>query len=180
MELQVHIDQMYAMSDDRQTIQSARVLAGYTDDALVMDALCAAAVYTRSQRVRETLIALLKNNAAGACMRFADYAQFSVNSNRRKWALVNLSLMGCREAKEAVLCGLKDPAASVRKAAALSTGLYDDKAVQSAQERYFENHRFGLTLSFIGEGFAALRDKKDKFVEAQSTVKTPDVFLPKT
>lgn len=171
MERQDHIDQLYAMADGRQTIQSARALAGYTDDARVMDALCAAAIYTRSHRVREALISVLKNNPAGACMRFAKDAQFSANSSRRKWALVNLSLMGCREANDAVINGLKDADASVRRAAALSTGLYADKDMLSAQERYFENNRFGLTLSFISEGLAALRDGRDEFSAALAALK---------
>jgi HEAT repeat protein len=171
MERQAHIDQLYAMSDDRQTIQSARALAGYTDDARVMDALCSAAIYTKSQRVREVLISVLKNNPAGACMRFAEDAQFSANSGRRKWALVNLSLMGCRQANDAVINGLKDADASVRRAAALSTGLYADKKTLRAQERYFENNRFGLTIAFIGEGLAALIDGRDEFSAALVALK---------
>jgi HEAT repeat protein len=79
-----------------------------------------------------------------------------------------------------VISGLSDPDASVRKAAALNTGLYDDKDVLDAQERYFEKHRFGLTLSFIGDGIAALKTKSDRLDDAEYAIKAVDALRPNT
>jgi hypothetical protein len=79
-----------------------------------------------------------------------------------------------------VIGGLSDPDTSVRKAAALNTGLYDDKDVLDAQERYFEKHRFGLTLSFIGDGIAALKTKSDRLDDAEYAIKAVDVLRPNT
>ena len=162
MDQQLLIDQVLGLSSDHQTIQAARVLASCTDDSQVVDALCKAAVCTTRHEVREALLEVLKVNPADACKRFADVALWSPTPSCRKWALINLSLMGCNTAKNAVISGLHDPDASVRRAAAMSTGLYDDKDVLDEQERYFERHRFGLTLSFIGEGIATLKNKADR------------------
>ena len=156
MDLNKHIDQVIGLPDDHRTIYAARALAPFTDDRRVMEALCDAAVTTASQKVREALIEVLKVSPARACQRFSDFALWSGNPSRRKWALVNLSLMACRTAKNAVISGLSDPHASVRRAAAMSTGLYDEKDVLDAQERYWRRHRCSLTLAFIGEGIAAL------------------------
>lgn len=178
MDLQKHIHQLFGLSGDHQTIQAALALSSITDDLQVMDALCEAAVYTTSHKVREALIEVLKKNPAGACLRFSDYALWSENPSCRKWALVNLSLMGCREAKEAVMQGLSDPHPSVRRAAAMSTGLYDDKDVLNAQERYFESHRFGLTMSFLGDSAASLKTRKNDSKDSGYTVKTVDALWP--
>jgi HEAT repeat protein len=89
-------------------------------------------------------------------MRFSDYALWSKDPVARKHALMNLSLMGCRHAKDAVISGLYDPDASVRRAAAMSAGLYDDKGVHMALEHYFEKHRYDLTVSFVDGGLEYL------------------------
>lgn len=180
MDLQKHIDQVNGLSGDHLTIQAALVLASFTEDRQVMDALCEAAVSTPSHKVREALIDVLKNNPTGACKRFSDYALWSNNPSCRKWALVNLSLMACRAAKNAVISGLSDPDTSVRKAAAMSTGLYDDKDVLDAQERYFESHRFGLTLSFIGDGIAALKHQSERLDDTEYAVKAVDALRSNT
>lgn len=154
-----YLEKVIGPSDSREKIKAVRALAPFTDDLRVMEALCEAAVTTTSHRLREHLIEALKFNPAGACMRFAEEALWSPTPSRRQWALVNLSLLDCREASEAVIHGLNDPHASVRRAAAMSAGLYDDAEVLRALERYFEKHRFELTLSFIGAGVNALRKK---------------------
>jgi hypothetical protein len=156
MSLQEYLDQLIGPSTNQKKIGAAHCLAPFTHDSRVMDALCEAAVSTNSHKVRETLIDVLKTNSAGAGMRFSDDALWSKDPVVRKWALVNLSLLGCSDAKQAVINGLNDPDASVRKAAAMNAGLYADKDVHNELERYFENHRFGLTLSFISEGFKVI------------------------
>jgi hypothetical protein len=87
-------------------------------------------------------------------------------------------LLGSKTAKNAVISGLHDPDASVRRAAAMSTGLYDDKDVLDALERYFERHRFGLTLSFIGDGIAALKNNADHLDDDAYAGDAVDAFGP--
>jgi len=152
MELQPFINQLVNPADDTQAIEAARALETFTDDARVMDALCTAAVRTDNYKLRETLIEVLKTNPAGASIRFSDNALWSQNPTVRKWALVNLCLMRCRDAKDAVISGLYDVDASVRKAAAMNTGLYNDTDVQGALELYFANYQLDLTLSLIADG----------------------------
>ena len=82
---------------------------------------------------------------------------------------MNLNLMGCREAIDAVISGLYDPNASVRKAAAMSAGLYDDKNVQIALEHYFETHRFELTFAFIGDGMRSMSKRPECSDEKESS-----------
>lgn len=173
MNIQQHIDQLISPTDSLRKIEAARCLAPYTDDSHVMDMLCAEAVYTTSNSVREVLIDVLKTNPAGAYQRFSNEALWSKNPAVRKWALANLSLMGCREAKNAVISGLHDPDGSVRKAAALSTGLYMDTDMQNEFEHFFEKHRFDLALSFIADGLKAIRNgarRRDDDVETMTVL----------
>jgi hypothetical protein len=114
----------------------------------VLDLLCKNAVETRHYDIREALINLLKNNSEAANLRFIDYVLHSPDSGHRRWALVNLSLMECRTAKDAVLKGLRDPDIEVRMAAALNAGLYDDKEVLKALEHFFETSRFACVRNF--------------------------------
>ena len=156
MDLQQSLNQLMGLTDNHTKMETARRLKAYTDDSQVMNVLCTTAVYTDHHGLRETLLDVLKANSAGAYMRFSDYALWSKDPVARRHALVNLSLMGCQVAKDAVISGLYDPDASVRKAAALSAGLYDDQGVYMALEHYFEKHRFELTRSFIAEGFGVM------------------------
>ena len=156
MNLQPYIQQLVNLADADQAIDAARALAGATNNAEVMDALCLAAVRTDSHKLRETLIEVLETNSAGACVRFSNDALWSQNPTVRKWALVNLSLMRCRDAKDAVISGLYDVDAAVRMAAAINTGLYDDADVKAALDFYFEHHRLDLALSMITDGFGRL------------------------
>lgn len=119
-----------------------------TMDNSVLFSLCKNAVETKDYKFREALIEILKNNAEEACKCFSDYAIQSSNANQRRWALVNLSLMECRTAKEAVLHGLQDPVRKVRMAAALNAGLYDDQEVLAALQHFFTTNRFECVLGF--------------------------------
>ena len=47
--------------------------------------------------------------------------------------------MECRKVKDAVLAGLKDPADSIRIAAALNAGRYDDEKLLEALDDFFAN-----------------------------------------
>ncbi len=119
-----------------------------TIDSRVLDSLCKNAVETKDYEFRETLLDILKNNAEEAHKRFIDYAVHSPDPIQRRWALVNLSLMECRTAKEAVLNGLWDPDQEVRMAAAMNAGLYDDREVLAALEHFFATNRFACVRNF--------------------------------
>lgn len=159
MNLQRCLNQLLGPADHREKMDIARRLESFTDDSQVMDVLCTTAVYTDHHGLREVLLDVLKTNPTGATVRFSDYALWSKDPLTRRHALINLSLMGCREAKNAVISGLCDPDASVRKAAAMNAGLYDDQSMHMALDHYFEKHRFELTLSFIEDGFDALSNR---------------------
>ena len=183
MDVQRCIDAMLDHPNSRQTVDAVRSLASYTHESRVMDALCEVAVVTDNIHVREASIEALKSNPAGAQLRFSDIALWSDNPIARKWALVDLSLMGCCDAKDAVISGLYDPDAAVRKAAAMSAGLYTDADVLNALEHYFESHRFSLTLTFLEEGVRAVRgrtrpveidDRSRIVVDAQPPGALPD------
>jgi hypothetical protein len=171
MNLQHCLNQLMSLADNQTKMETARRLESFTDNTKVMDVLCTAAVYTDHHGLREVLLDVLKNNPAGAYARFSDYALWSKDPVARKHALMNLNLMGCRVAIDAVISGLYDPDASVRKAAAMSAGLYDDKNVQMVLEHYFETHRFELTFSFITGGLDLMRKK----AEHHDTEDLPDM-----
>ncbi len=152
MDLQDCLNQMMSLADNHTKIEIARRLKAFTAESRVMDVLCTAAVYTDHHELREVLLEVLKTNSAGAAIRFSDYALWSKDPLARRHALMNLGLMGCRDAKNAVISGLYDPDASVRKAAAMSAGLYDDNGVHKALEHYFEHNRLELTFSLLDSG----------------------------
>ena len=119
-----------------------------TMDSSVLDSLCKNAVETKDHEFREALIEILKINSEEAYKRFVTYALHSPDPIQRRWALVNLSLMECGTAKEAVLNGLRDPDTEVRIAAAMNAGLYDDQEVLAALEHFFATNRFACVRNF--------------------------------
>jgi hypothetical protein len=135
-------------STREELMAAAHRIRQVATDSSVLDLLCKAAVETKHYDVREALIDILKNNREKANKRFIDYALHSPNANRRRWALINLSLMECRTAKKAVLEGLKDPQKKARIAAALDAGLYGDQEVLAALEHFFTTNRFACVLGF--------------------------------
>jgi hypothetical protein len=91
---------------------------------------------------------MLKGNQGEANRRFSHIAIHAEDPDDRRWALINLSLMACRNAKEAVMQGLNDPYRSVRIAAAFNAGLYSDQDVVNSLELFFERNR----PSFVSDG----------------------------
>lgn len=124
-------------ADEQKKISVVYRLKRYTSDPAVLECMCAAAVETESYRLREALLETLKSEFEKSTRRFVDYATRSSNSRHRCWALVNLSLMGCRTAKEAILTSLRDREYSIRMAAAFNCGLYDDVDVLEALDDVF-------------------------------------------
>jgi hypothetical protein len=127
-------------------INAIRPSGALIRDAKVLDTLCREAIETDSHRFREALIKILKSNPDEANRRFSEIAICAKDPTHRRWALINLSLMECDDAKEAVIQGLRDTHRSVRFAAAFNAGLYTDSDVVNALELFFERNRFLLVL----------------------------------
>ena len=143
------INLVNTVSEDHLKINAIRQSGPYLRNAKILDALCREAIETDSHRFRDALIKTLKGNPEEANRRFAQIALCAKNPAHRRWALINLSLMECRDAKEAVMQGLRDTHRSVRIAAAFNTGLYDDSDVVNAFEIFFERNRFSLVLDGV-------------------------------
>lgn len=135
-----YINKIMGCPEINEKIEAARCLISFVHEPLVMDVLCDAAVTTTSQKFRGVILEVLKSRAEEACKRFSDAVLWSKSSAVRRWALVNLSLMGCRDAQNAVISGLYDPDASVREAAVRNIDLYADKGVRKVFDHYFKTH----------------------------------------
>lgn len=136
MQVQQSINQIIASSETGEKIEAARNLTPFLHEPRVMEALCEAALTTTSQRLRHVLIDVLRSRSDEAYKRFSDEALWSKSPTVRKWALVNLRMMECRDAKNAVISGLYDPDASVREAAMQNVELYADNGVRMAFDYY--------------------------------------------
>ena len=143
------INLVNTVSEDHLKINAIRPSGPHIKDAKVLDAFCREAIETDNHRFREALIQILKGNPDEANRRFSQIALCAKDPKHRRWALINLSLMECRDAKEAVMQGLRDTHRSVRIAAAFNTGLYDDSDVVNAFEMFFECNRFALFLDGV-------------------------------
>lgn len=139
------------ISEENLTIDAILQLGPYIDDPNVLDALCREAVETDDHLIREALIKTLKGCPEEANRRFATIACAANNPAHRRWGLINLSLMECRNAKEAVMQGLRDPHRSVRIAAAFNAGLYCDSDVVNALELFFERDRSLFVVDGLGQ-----------------------------
>lgn len=131
------INQLRHALQERDKLEAVYCLEPFMDDPMVLESLCATAIENIDHRLREALIGKLKKVSEMANQYFMKCAVDSPNTVQRCWSLVNLSLLGCRSAKEAVLTGLKDSAKSVRIAAAFNVGLYDDEELQEMLDKFF-------------------------------------------
>ena len=134
------------VSEDHLKLRAIHRLGPHINDAQVLDALCHEAIETVSPCVRDELIRTLKSNRGEANRRFSRIAIRAKDPTHRRWALINLSLMECDDAKKAVIQGLRDPHRLVRFAAAFNAGLYYDSDVVNALELFFERNRFLLVV----------------------------------
>ena len=150
------IDRIDENSQVQSKIDAIDHLAPFVDEADVLTALCREAVETDSHPVREAVIKTLKRNPEEANRRFCSIARCSESPVHRRWALICLSLMACRNAKAAVLQGLGDPHRSVRTAAALHIGLYRDPEVIDAFELFFERDRPLFIMDNVREALKPL------------------------
>ena len=144
--------------NNHQGVARVKRLAPLAGDPDVMDLLCSMALDAVDGKIRNALIDVLGANAEEACRRFVDTVLNDPEPTRRQSALVNLYRLACRQAKQAVIIGLDDPDASVRQAAAMNVGLYDDKDVANAFERYLE--RTGCAWSLASSRLSGERRRK--------------------
>jgi hypothetical protein len=133
--------------------------------------LCVVAIETMDNEVRYAILDLLKTQfAKKASDLFADYAANGTD-RQRKWAFVNLSLLECGTKRDLVLKGLKDPVASVRGAAALNAGLYNDDVFVKGIVDYFQNHKHDKLQEFISRTsekvIQGLKKTKSKYNKAR-------------
>ena len=159
------INLVNTVSEDHLKINAIRQSGPYIKDPKVLDRLCREAIETNNHRFREALIKTLKGSPDEANRRFSQIALCAKDPAHRRWALINLSLMACRDAKEAVMQGLRDSHRSVRIAAAFNVGLYDDSDMVNAFEIFFERNRFSLVLDGLRQAtkpFLPLIDKAKK------------------
>ena len=94
------INLVNTVSEDHLKINAIRHSGPHIKDAKVLDALCREAIETDSHRFREALIKTLKGNPDEANRRFSQVALCAKDPTHRRWALINLSLMECCEAKK--------------------------------------------------------------------------------
>ena len=143
------LHRLFVAEDESKQINLVRQLASFASEGFVVEGLCRVAMGTNSHEVRESAIKILQTNREAANRCFIRFARQGQPSFRRRGALICLGLMGCTTAKEIVLEGLRARSSAVRLAASLNTGLYHDKDALEAFERFFEQNRFGICLSFI-------------------------------
>ena len=133
-------------SGHAEKISAARQLQAHLCDIDVIRALCFESIKTDSHKLRACIIGILKNRSHLANKCFAYIAMHARRTGVRKWALVNLSLMECVDAKEAVIKGLSDTSKAVQSAAALNIGLYHDPEFQKEVERFFKKNRLEYVI----------------------------------
>jgi HEAT repeat protein len=127
-------------------LSAARQLQAQLYDIDVIRALCFESIKTDSHKLRACIIGILKNRPHIANKCFSYIAMHARRTAVRKWALVNLSLMECIDAKEAVIKGLRDTSKAVQSAAALNIGLYHDPEFQKEVERFFNKNRLEYVI----------------------------------
>jgi hypothetical protein len=110
----------------------------------MLDSQCRLAIDSIDHKQRDQILNRLSDYSEEACRRFADMALNADTIHTRKQALINLGLLECKNARDAIMAGLQDNHSEIAMAAALSIGLYDDPDFLKAAERCLEFHRFAL------------------------------------
>lgn len=141
--------------DKNEQIEAAIVTKDLEINDQMVSVLCDVAVETIEADVRFAILDILKvKDFEKAADRFAYYCMNGTDRQRR-WAFVNLSLIGCHSKKEVVLKGLKDCIPAVQRAAAMNAGLYQNDDFLKAITFYFENNE----CAFLQESFLRLSER---------------------
>jgi hypothetical protein len=123
-----------------ERLRAVSHLEARKDQSTVHMALCLTAVETPHASLRSALMAVLKESVRAEAY-FLGVAKGEGPAYMRKWALHNLSAMGCQRAREVVLKSLGDPNAGVCRAAASHVTLYTDEEARQAFIHYFQTQR---------------------------------------
>ena len=123
-----------------ERLRAVRHLQETLPQPAVHTALCLTAVDTDHQPLRAALMAILKNDPRTEAF-FLGVVRGEGPTYMRKWALVDLCLMGSERARAVVLEGLRDPDEGVRRAAASHVTLYTDEEARQAFIHYFQTRR---------------------------------------
>lgn len=142
-----------SLLDFQSTIEAVNMLNKSKNDKRLLEDMYRMTIENRSHSLTEAINVALNKNDSEACRRICDIALNFEDSTCRRWALVYLSLMEYRDAREAVLAGLRDPDPSVQLAAAFNTSLYcGDDDIREAAKIFFERRR----IFFVLDGWCRL------------------------
>ena len=175
MSFRRYLSQFVDNAETGEKIKAAQKLAPYLHEPQVMDVLCEAAMKTTSHRFRNTLLNLLLHRPGDAKRRFSNAVLWSKCRIERKWALVNLKLMGCNDAGSAVVSGLYDPDTSVREAAELNICLYSDKDLQTVFDHYFETHCSDENIASLSMNNDPMTSNRTVFADDTRSIRTSTV-----
>jgi hypothetical protein len=149
---------------DRVQMAQAATQEVLTDDMVA--AMCDLAIETLEMDVRLAILEVLKLKAAERAADYFSVMALNGTDRQRRWAYMNLSLIECRSKKEIVIRGLNDLDPDVRKAAAMSSGLYLDGEFLQAIIFYFERSKYDYvsdihfhTRERIRQAFTQIKSK---------------------
>ncbi len=172
------LEVLQTAEDEATAIAAIRQLARHLTNGAVLNLLCAFAVATENTTIREALITAFKAHADKVATRFVHFFNRSRSPKVRRWALINLGLLEYRAAPEAVLEGLLDTDKSVRMAAATNAGLYDDPAILSALEDFYEKHRLDLVKECLQQKFESVsREARSRSSERPSPLALTETII---
>jgi hypothetical protein len=132
---------------DRVQMAQAATQEVLTDDMVA--AMCDLAIKTLEMDVRLAVLEMLELKAAERAADYFSVIALNGTDRQRRWAYMNLSLIECRSKKEVVIRGLYDLDPAVRRAAAMSAGLYLDDDFLQAIIFYFERSEYDYLSDII-------------------------------
>lgn len=142
-----------SMLNFQSTIETVNMLNKSKNDKRLLEDMYRMTIQNGTPSLTEAISVALNQNDSEACRRICDIALNFEDPTCRRWALVYLSLMEYRNAREAVLMGLQDHDPSVQLAAAFNTSLYcGDDDIREAAKIFFERRR----IFFILDGWSRL------------------------
>jgi hypothetical protein len=174
--------QIQMIAGDGDEFDRVRTARAATQEVLTDDtvaAMCDLAIETLDMDLRLAVLEVLKLKAVErSAERFAVLA-INGTDRQRRWAYMNLSLIECRSKKEVVIRGLRDLDPNVRKAAAMSSGLYLDGEFLQAIIFYFERCKFDYLSDIL---FHTQKSIRKAFIQIKSKISTvvskPEAVVP--
>jgi hypothetical protein len=145
----------------------------------IIEVLCKLAIDTDEFDVRLAALDFLRNQYGEKAANIFSRYSIGGTDRERRWAFMNLSLIGCRSKVDVIIKGLNDPAESVQRAAAMNVGLYQDSRFLKEIEYYFErnanmflNASISQLVSSLLNGLIQIRHKVDQSIKSISENET--------